>query len=143
MQDIRILADFRRERGERRREVDDAHGRLVDDRLAGGPQDADVAHRAVGVQRHVHHELAGNALAARVILGHTLALVLLSLLPAWLGMGWIYLAGAALGGAYFVQKSVRLVREPGPKAAMANFFASLVQLSLLLFAAIADRLILG
>ena len=87
--------------------------------------------------------VVGDALAARVILGHTLALVLLSLLPAWLGMGWIYLAGAALGGAYFVQKSVRLVREPGPKAAMANFFASLVQLSLLLFAAIADRLILG
>ncbi len=87
--------------------------------------------------------VVGDALAARVILGHTLALVLLSLLPALLGMGWIYLAGAALGGAYFVQKSLRLVREPGPKAAMANFFASLVQLGLLLFAAIADRLILG
>ena len=87
--------------------------------------------------------VVGDALAARVILGHTLVLVLLSLLPALLGMGWIYLAGAALGGAYFVQKSLRLVREPGPKAAMANFFASLVQLGLLLFAAIADRLILG
>ncbi len=87
--------------------------------------------------------VVGDALAAWVILGHTVALVILSLLPAALGMGWIYLLGAAGGGAYFVQKSVRLVLDPGPKAAMANFFASLVQLGLLLFAAIADRLILG
>ncbi len=85
----------------------------------------------------------GDAFAAWVILGHTVALVALSLLPAALGMGWIYLLGAAAGGAYFVQKSARLVRDPGPKAATANFFASLVQLGLLLFAAIADRLILG
>jgi hypothetical protein len=33
---------------------------------------------------------------------------------------------------------VALVREPGPKAAMANFHASLIQLTLLLCAAIAD-----
>ncbi len=87
--------------------------------------------------------VVGDALAAWVILGHTVALVALSLLPAALGMGWIYLAGAAFGGAYFIHKSVGLVMDPGPKAAMANFFASLVQLGLLLFAAIADRLILG
>jgi len=87
--------------------------------------------------------VVGDALAAKVIFAHTLALVLLSLVPAALGMGWIYLAGAVLGGGYFVLKSARLVAAPGPRAAMANFFASLVQLGLLLTAAIADRAILG
>jgi protoheme IX farnesyltransferase len=87
--------------------------------------------------------VVGDALAAKVILAHTLALVLLSLVPAALGMGWIYLAGAVLGGGYFVLKSAQLVAAPGPRAAMANFFASLLQLGLLLTAAIADRAILG
>jgi len=87
--------------------------------------------------------VVGDALAAKVILAHTVALVLLSLVPAALGMGWIYLTGAAVGGGYFVLKSVDLARHPGPKAAMANFFASLVQLGLLLVAAIVDRVALG
>jgi protoheme IX farnesyltransferase len=87
--------------------------------------------------------VVGDAVAAKVILAHTVALVLLSLVPAALGMGWIYLAGAVAGGGYFVLKSVRLAKNPGPKAAMVNFFASLVQLGLLLFAAILDRVILG
>lgn len=87
--------------------------------------------------------VVGDAVAAKVILAHTVALVLLSLVPAALGMGWIYLAGAVAGGGYFVMKSVRLVKTPGPKAAMVNFFASLVQLGLLLFAAIIDRVLLG
>jgi len=87
--------------------------------------------------------VVGDALAAKVILAHTVALVVLSLVPAALGMGWIYLAGAAAGGAFFVLKSVHLVIDPGPRAAMANFAASLVQLGLLLLAAIVDRAILG
>ena len=64
-------------------------------------------------------------------------------LPAAYGLGWIYLSGAALGGAYFVAKSIALVRQPGPKAAMVNFKASLLQLGLLQIAAVADRLLLG
>jgi protoheme IX farnesyltransferase len=87
--------------------------------------------------------VVGDDLAAQVILAHTIALVALSLVPAALGMGWIYLVGALAGGGFFVLKSWELVRNPGRKAAMANFFASLVQLGLLLFAAIADRAILG
>jgi len=87
--------------------------------------------------------VVGDAVAAKVILAHTVALVLLSLVPAALGMGWIYLAGAVAGGGYFILKSVHLTRNPGPKAAMTNFFASLVQLGLLLFAAIMDRAVLG
>ena len=51
--------------------------------------------------------------------------------------------GAASGGVFFLVKSVQLVRQPGPKAAMANFFASLLQLGLLQAAAVADRLLLG
>ena len=87
--------------------------------------------------------VVGDALAAKVILAHTLALVVLSLVPAALGMGWIYLAGAVVGGGYFVVKSIHLVRDPGPRAAMGNFFASLLQLGLLLLAAIIDRAALG
>jgi len=85
----------------------------------------------------------GERVAAWAILGHTLALVALSLVPAWLGLGWIYLLGAAIGGAWFVDRSLRLVLSPGRKAALANFLASLGQLGLLLAGAIADRLLLG
>ena len=85
----------------------------------------------------------GDRLAAKVIFGHTLALVLLSLVPGFASLGWIYLAAAALGGAYFVLKSWQLVQNPDRKAAMANFFASLLQLGLLLSGAIADRILLG
>ena len=85
----------------------------------------------------------GDTMAARVILAHTVVLVLLSLLPIFFGMGWIYLVGAATGGGLFVWRSVALVRDPGPRAAMANFHASLIQLSLLLVAALADPWILG
>lgn len=80
----------------------------------------------------------GDAAAARVILAHTVALVLVSLVPALYGLGWIYLAGALVGGGHFVLRSVRLVRDPCPATAMANFHASLLQLGLLLAAAIAD-----
>jgi len=87
--------------------------------------------------------VVGDAAAAKVILGHTVALVLLSLVPAATGLGWIYLAGAALGGGLFIARSWALVRDPGPRAAMANFHASLLQLGLLLLAAILDRALLG
>ena len=64
-------------------------------------------------------------------------------LESLLGLtGWIYLAGAASGGAWFVWKSIRLVQDPGPIAAFVNFKASLLQLGLLLIAAILDRLLL-
>jgi heme o synthase len=80
----------------------------------------------------------GDGPTAWVILGHTLALVALSLLPMAYGMGLIYLAGAVIGGSYFIYRSIMLVRDPGPKAAMSNFLASFIQLGLLLIAAIFD-----
>jgi protoheme IX farnesyltransferase len=82
--------------------------------------------------------VAGDARCARVILAHTVALVALSFVPLALGMGWIYGAGAGLGGALFVYASLRLAARPTRKTALANFFASLAQLTILLGAAIAD-----
>ncbi len=80
----------------------------------------------------------GDARAARVILVHTVALVAASLLPFFFGLGLIYLALAAIGGWVFLEKSIALVRAPGPAAARANFRASLLQLSLILIGAMAD-----
>ena len=58
--------------------------------------------------------------AAWIILGRTVALVALSLLPTAFGLGWIYLLGAASGGALFVAPSLRLVAKPGRKRASAK-----------------------
>lgn len=76
----------------------------------------------------------GDKKAARIILGHTLLLVAVSVLPVFYGLGWIYLAGAVLGGAYFIVKSVQLLRNPTKQTAMANFVASLVQFTVLMLA---------
>ncbi len=82
--------------------------------------------------------IVGNATASWAILGHTVALVVLSLLPVYYGLGWFYLLCATAGGLWFVYRSVTLVLQPTAKAAMSNFHASLLQLSLLLLGALAD-----
>jgi protoheme IX farnesyltransferase len=82
--------------------------------------------------------VVGDARCAKAIFAHTLALVTLSLVPAWLGLGPLYLVAALAGGGWFVWTSWQLVQQPGAKAAMTNFHASLAQLSLLLLAAIVD-----
>jgi protoheme IX farnesyltransferase len=86
--------------------------------------------------------VVGDARAARAILAATLLLVAASLVPAWHGLSWIYAVTAAASGAYFVKKSVDLVRAPSRQTAMANFHASLVQLTLLLGAAMIDATLL-
>jgi protoheme IX farnesyltransferase len=73
-----------------------------------------------------------------IIFGHTLALVVLSIVPLWFGQGIAYGLGAGLGGALFVWTSWRLHRAPGRKEAMSNFFASLVQLTLLIAGVMID-----
>lgn len=65
------------------------------------------------------------------ILSHTATLAVLSLVPLWFGMGWIYGVFAAAGGGWFLWKSWVLHRAPSRKAAIQNFLASLVQLMLL------------
>jgi len=82
--------------------------------------------------------VAGNTTAARVIFAHTLVLVLVSLLPFIYGLGWIYLTGATAGGAYFLFTSYKLLRHPDIQHALANFQASLLQLTLLITACVAD-----
>ncbi len=83
--------------------------------------------------------VTGDRVCAWVILAHTVALSLIALLPAWFGMGMIYLAGAAAGGAIFTWTSIRLAIRPTRKNALKNFLASLLQLCLLLAAAVVDR----
>lgn len=82
--------------------------------------------------------VVGDARCARIIFGSAAALVMVSLLPAFLGLGWVYLAGATIGGAWFLVKSAALARCPSRKTAMANFHASLWQLGLLLGAALLE-----
>jgi len=85
--------------------------------------------------------VVGDAVAARIVFGSTLALVAASLLPAFFGAGPVYLAGASAGGAYFIFKARQLARDPNRQTAMGSFFASLLQLSLLLAVAMIDAAI--
>ncbi len=81
--------------------------------------------------------------ATVTILAHTVALVMLSIAPLWYGMGWIYAIGAVVGGVYFVFASARLYITPGITNAWHAFAASIVQLGLLLVAAMLDGLLVG
>ena len=85
--------------------------------------------------------VVGDARAARVDLrGTPWCWSRSSLVPLAFGMGWIYLAGAVAGGALFVYAQHPPRRATRARhTAMANFHASLVQLTLLLVAAIVDR----
>ena len=76
----------------------------------------------------------GPQRAARVVLASTIALVSVSLVPAWFGAGPVYVGGALVGGAYFLHKAWYLARTPCRATALGSFFASLVQLGLLLVA---------
>ena len=85
--------------------------------------------------------VVGDARAARIVFASTVALVLASLLPAFFGAGPVYFAGALAGGGYFIFKARQLALQPSRKTAMASFFASLIQLSLLLAVAMIDVLV--
>jgi heme o synthase len=87
--------------------------------------------------------IIGNRRCARVVLINTLMLVVISIMPFFFGMGWIYLLAAVGGGSYFIYHNVLMIREPSPKVAMRSFFASLLQLVLLLLGAVVDVLLLG
>ena len=79
-----------------------------------------------------------KTVAAKIIFAHTLALVLVSILPFLYGLGWIYLFGALTGGLYFLKTSFDMVRSPSIVNARTNFRASLIQLTLLLSACVLD-----
>jgi protoheme IX farnesyltransferase len=87
--------------------------------------------------------MVGNEIAAKAVLGNTLLLVGTSILPFFFGLGWFYLAGALAGGGYFIYRSLLLVQDPSPKNGMRSFFASLVQLIVLLLFAVLDAQLAG
>ena len=87
--------------------------------------------------------VVSDAVSTGTIFGHAVVLVLLSLVPVYFGMGWIYLLGAASGGAYFIHASWRLMHKPTVPQSWRVFAASIVQLGLLLTCAILDNLLLG
>ncbi len=68
---------------------------------------------------------------APVIFIHVLALVVLSFVPLWFGLGVIYGLFAAAGGIPFLLASWRLMRDPGRAAAKLTFRTSLAQFALL------------
>lgn len=82
--------------------------------------------------------VVGTTRAAHIVHAHTIALVAVSLLPFFFGAGWIYLVGALAGGAHFLHRTAALARAPGRRTAMASFFASMAQLSVLLAAVAID-----
>lgn len=82
--------------------------------------------------------VVGVPRAAHIVLLSTVALATTALLPVFFGAGPIYFLGAAVGGSYFVYKAGLLARSPSRKTAMGSFFASLIQLSLLLVAVTVD-----
>ena len=107
---------------------------------------------SLAIARHKDYEAVGvpmlpvkvgNATAARVVLGNTLLLTGVSVLPFFFGLGWLYLAGALTGGGYFIYRSLLLVQDPSPKNGMRAFFASLVQLMVLLIFAVLDAQLIG
>jgi protoheme IX farnesyltransferase len=85
--------------------------------------------------------VVGDARCGTVIFWHTIVLVAASLTPVFFGLGLVYLVAAVTGGAWLLSTSWRVMRNPGPKAAMVNFHASLGQLTLLLLGAIVGRLV--
>ncbi len=82
--------------------------------------------------------VVGPERAARIVLVSTVALLVASLLPLGFGAGPVYAVGALAGGLHFVHKAWLLARKPSRATAMSSFFASLVQLSVLLVAACID-----
>jgi protoheme IX farnesyltransferase len=71
---------------------------------------------------------------------HIVALVAISLIPLWYGQGLVYGLGAGIGGAYFLWAGLKLYLDPGKQTAMASFFASLIQLTLLIAGVALDPL---
>ena len=107
---------------------------------------------SLAIARHKDYEAVGvpmlpvkvgNATAAKAVLGNTLLLVGTSILPFFFGLGWLYLAGALLGGGYFIYRSLLLVQDTSPRNGMRAFFASLVQLMVLLVFAVLDAQLTG
>ncbi|WP_284617906.1 heme o synthase [Aquabacterium humicola] len=86
--------------------------------------------------------VVGIPRAARIVHGHACAMVAASMLPLlpWTGgsAGAAYAIGAIAGGAWLLLRTQALALEPKRPRAMAAFFASMVQLSLLIVGVAVD-----
>jgi protoheme IX farnesyltransferase len=87
--------------------------------------------------------IVGNERAAVVVMGNTLILVGISILPFFYGLSWLYLTASLTGGGYFIYRNYQMILDPAPKIAMKSFSASLLQLVVLLSGAVLDVLLLG
>ena len=87
--------------------------------------------------------IVGDGTSTLTILAHAVTLSVLSILPLWYGMSWLYGIGAVTGGSYFVYACLRLFMRPGRSNAWRAFAASIAQLGLLMLGAILDRLFLA
>jgi protoheme IX farnesyltransferase len=87
--------------------------------------------------------VVGDTVSTLAILAHAIALVALSVAPLWYGMGWLYGAGAIVGGGYFIYTCARLASRRDGTTAWRAFAGSIVQLGVLMLAAILDRLLIG
>jgi protoheme IX farnesyltransferase len=96
----------------------------------------EAEYRAAGVP--MLPVVVGAARAARIVHANALALVAASLLLLVFGAGGVVALGAIAGGAYLLRKTAALARAPGRKTAFGAFFASMVQLSVLLAAVVVD-----
>jgi protoheme IX farnesyltransferase len=82
--------------------------------------------------------VVGTQRAAHAVLTGAILLVASTLAPLALGMGALYGLAALAGGGWLLTTAFRLARAPTRRNAMTNFHATLIQLTLLLVAAIAD-----
>ena len=77
---------------------------------------------------------------ARQIVGYTVGLVVISLLPVLLGLsGWVYLAGAVLLGAWFLHASLMTARQMTQPQARRLLKVSVIYLPLLLGLMVLNR----
>jgi len=85
----------------------------------------------------------GDSRTAVVVMVNTLILVGISVLPFFYGLSGLYLVAALSGGGYFIYCNYLMILDPSAKIAMKSFFASLVQLVVLLAGAVLDVYLLG
>jgi protoheme IX farnesyltransferase len=76
---------------------------------------------------------------APAIFSHVATLVVLSLVPLWFGMGWIYGLFAMAGGIPFLLAAWHLLYDPSKGPAMRTFRASLTQFALLTAGVVLDE----
>ena len=84
--------------------------------------------------------VAGAEATRRQIMGYTLVLGVISLLPSVIGTaGWLYMVVAVLLGGQFVLRAARLLRRPSDHAAIGLFKFSIAYLFGLFLALVVDH----